>query len=369
MSTIAVIPGQARAARFYAPGDVRIETVPVPTPGPGEVLVRVLVAATCGTDLKAWRRGHPVMLGTPPAPFGHEYAGEIVAVGEGASRWRPGMLVVGANSAPCDRCFYCLRERQSQCEQLRFWNGAYAEYALIPGEIVARNLYQIPDTVDPAAAALAEPLACALHGVADARVRAGDTVVILGDGPLGLLLLAAARGRGATVLVLGHHDARLALARRWGADVALNSTKDDNLTHELAALRERCNQGRGADAVFEAAGRQETWALAPMLARPGGIVDLFGGRPAGETFTVDTYAIHYEERTLLGTFHHTPGHFAAAVEAIVSGAIPAGDLISGEVPLEGLIDAFARLGRGEGIKYAVRPTLIAAASTRPGENP
>jgi L-iditol 2-dehydrogenase len=362
------IPAHAWAARFYAPGDVRIETAPVPAPGPGEVLVRVLVAATCGTDLKAYRRGHPVMLGALPAPFGHEYAGEIVATGDGVQRWRTGMRVVGANSAPCGRCFYCERQIHSQCENLRFWNGAYAEYALIPSRIVERNLYPIPDTIDPAAAALAEPLACALHGVEAAGVSRGDTVVILGDGPLSLLLLAGARLRGAHVLMLGHHDERLALARRWGAVQAFNTAGDDQLERTSRELRESCNQGRGADVVFEAVGRSETWQLAVTLARPGGTVNLFGGLPRNTMVTLDAFGLHYEERTVMGTFHHTPVYFAKAVAAITSGEVPAGELISGEIPLEGLLDAFARLERGEGLKYAVRPAPAAAALPTDAEN-
>ncbi|HEV2236063.1 MAG TPA: alcohol dehydrogenase catalytic domain-containing protein [Ktedonobacterales bacterium] len=356
----AVIPSQARAARFHAPGDVRIETVPVPAPGPGEVLVRVLAATTCGTDLKAYRRGH-FMLGTLPAPFGHEYAGEIVAIGAGVRRWQPGMRVVGANSAPCGHCFFCAREQPSQCENLRFWNGAYAEYALIPRRIVARNLYLVPDSINPAAAALAEPLACALHGVEAAWVVNDDVVLIVGDGPLGLLLLAAARLRGARVIMLGHHAERLALTRKWGAESVFDTTGDDTLERTAGDLLEQCNEGHGADVVFEAVGRPETWDLALTLARPGGTVCLFGGRAHGDTVTVDAHALHYEERMIVGAFHHTPRTFARAVEAIVSREVPAGDLLSGDVPLEGLVDAFTRLARGEGIKYAIRPLPPATA--------
>jgi L-iditol 2-dehydrogenase len=346
---------------------VRIETVPVPPPGPGEVLVRVLAATTCGTDLKAYRRGHR-MLDTPPAPFGHEYAGEVVAVGAGVAHWRAGMRVVGANSAPCGRCFYCLRQQQSQCEQLRFWNGAYAEYALVPRPIVSQNLYHVPDTVNPAAAALAEPLACALHALEAAQVAEHDIVLILGDGPLGLLLLAAARRCGARVLVLGHHDARLALARRWGAWRNFSTAGDDHLERARGALLGDCNGGRGADVVFEAVGRPQTWDLALTLARPGGTICLFGGRAAGDTVTVDAHALHYEERTVIGTFHHTPAYFAQAVAAIVRGEVPAGDLISGDVALEDLVATFARLERGEGIKFAVRPVPAATAETGGSEN-
>jgi L-iditol 2-dehydrogenase len=349
------IPHTARAARFYAPRDVRVETVRVPAPGPGEVLVRVLAAATCGTDLKAFRRGHPVLLGPPPAPFGHEYAGEVVAVGADVARWQPGMRVVGANSAPCGACFYCRRGRESLCERLALWNGAYAEYALIPAPIVARNLYALPTGLAPEVAALAEPLACALHGIEDGGVQSGDTVAIIGSGPLGLLLLAGARLRGARVILAGRRAERLALAQRWGAAVVLDAAATGEGAGQAAAIRAATEGGRGADVVFEAVGRPEVWQTAALAARPGGVVDLFGGCPGGSTATFDTQALHYGERTLKGTFHHTPRHFAAALNAIASGAITAGDLLSGAVPLEALVPALERLERGEGIKYTIVP--------------
>lgn len=349
-----LLPAESRAARFYAPRDVRIERVAVPRPGRGEVLVRVLAATTCGTDLKAYRRGHPVLLGSPPAPFGHEYAGEIVAVGTGVAAWQPGMRVVGANSAPCGACFFCARGRESLCEQLALWNGAYADYALIPAPIVARNLHALPSGVDPAAAALAEPLACALHGIEDAGVAAGDTVAILGSGPLGLLLLAAARLRGARVILSGRRAERLALAERWGAAVVLEAAATLASEDQASAIRAYTADGRGADVVIEAVGRPEVWQTAALAARRGGRIDLFGGCPAGSTVAFDTAALHYGERTLIGTFHHTPRHFAAALAAIASGAVPASDLLSGSAPLEALVPTLERLERGEGIKYVIQ---------------
>jgi L-iditol 2-dehydrogenase len=315
----------------------------------------VLAATTCGTDLKAYQRGHPVVLGPPPAPFGHEYAGEVVAVGPGVTRWVRGQRVVGANSAPCGACFYCAREQEILCERLKLWNGAYAEYALVPADIVARNLYALPPGLAPAAAALCEPLACALHAVDDAGVRAGDTAAIFGGGPLGLLLLAAARRRGARVVLCGRRQGRLDLARRWGADVVLDAAVTGEGEAQARAIRDQTPDGRGADVVFEAVGRPEVWATAVAASRPGGMVDLFGGCASGTTVTLDTYALHYEARTLKGTFHHTPRHFAAALAAIADGSIPAGELITGTLTLDDLVPAFERLERGEGIKYVVRP--------------
>jgi len=171
------------------------------------------------------------------------------------------------------------------------------------------------------------------------------------------------------VLVLGHHNARLAQARRWGARKALNTSGDDTVSSRAAReVRESCNAGRGADVVFEAVGRAETWQLALSLSRPGGTINLFGGRPTGDSFTMDAFAMHYEERTVLGAFHHTPATFARAIEVIASGAVPTGDLLSGTMPLDQLPHAFARLERGEGIKFAVRPTPVATTGPDHGEN-
>src|SRR5215469_9944844 len=171
------------AAMFYAPLDVRLEERPCPQPGPGEVLLQVAAATTCGTDLKTFRRGHPVLFQRTPAGFGHEVAGIVAATGAGVTRCTEGDAVVVANSAPCLNCFYCQRGRFSLCEDLLLLNGAYAEYLLVPARIVQQNLYRLPPATSFIAAALSEPLACALHGIAESDLHAGDTVAILGAGP------------------------------------------------------------------------------------------------------------------------------------------------------------------------------------------
>src|SRR6266849_4388483 len=210
------------AALFYAPLDVRLEERPVPQPGPGEVLLQVAAATTCGTDLKTFRRGHPVLFQRTPAGFGHEVAGIVAASGSGVTQCKEGDAVVVANSAPCLACFYCRRGRFSLCEDLLLLNGAYAEYLLVPARIVQQNLYRLPASTSLLAAALSEPLACALHGVDKSEIQAGDTVAVLGAGPLGLLLAAVAHQRGARVIITGHGSERLALARHLGADVVLD---------------------------------------------------------------------------------------------------------------------------------------------------
>jgi L-iditol 2-dehydrogenase len=176
-----------------------------------------------------------------------------------------------------------------------------------------------------------------------------------------LLLLAAAQLRGARVILAGRHAQRLAVARRWGAAIVLDAAETGEGASQVAALRAVTEGGRGADIVFEAIGRPETWQVAVACARPGGTVDLFGGCPGGSTVTFDTFPLHYEERTLKGTFHHTPRHFGAAVEAIVTGVVHTADLISGGVALDDLVPTFERLERGEGLKYAIRPAPRASA--------
>jgi L-iditol 2-dehydrogenase len=297
-----------RALRFHGPGDLRVEEVPRPEPGPGDVLVQVEVALTDGTDAKAFRRGHPLLLAELPSPFGHEFCGIDVASGR---------RVVAANSAPCGECAPCRRGEETLCENLQpFLNGAYAEYLLVPRRIAERNLLPVPPGLPSEVAALVEPLACCLRGVERAEVEAGQTVAVLGPGPIGLMLCAAAKDAGAHVVSVGGRPERRELAREFGAVPG---------------------DGRGADAVIEAVGTDEAWRDALELVRPGGTVVFFGGRELG----VDTFRLHYEELTLRGAFHHTPRHVRAALAFLASGAYPWERLITHQVGLEQVAGLFA----------------------------
>jgi L-iditol 2-dehydrogenase len=352
------------AAMFYGPMDVRMEQRPIPQPGPGEVLLQVAVAATCGTDVKTYRRGHPLLFRQTPAGFGHEVAGLVAAIGAGVTQCREGDAVVVANSAPCQQCFYCRHGRLSLCEDLHFLNGAYAEYLLVPGRIVSKNLYQLSPGTSFAAAALTEPLACALHGIDASEMMSGDTVVILGSGPLGLLLVAAAKLRGAYVIVTGHGADRLTLANHFGADVVIDvttfSSQEQNTT-----IRSLTSAQRGADVVIEAVGTPETWTLATTLARPGGLVNLFGGCPAGTQVSLDTHPLHYSELTLKGVFHHTPGYFAQALELITEHRIDVEALITAYMPLESTLTALELLLHKQGVKYALIPPAFQQPQSLP----
>jgi L-iditol 2-dehydrogenase len=297
-----------RALLYHGPGDLRVEEVPRPEPGPGDVLVQIEVALTDGTDAKAFRRGHPLLLEETPSPFGHEFCGVDV---------ESGRRVVAANSAPCGGCAPCRRGEETLCEDLRpFLNGAYAEYLLVPARIASRNLLPVPPGLAPEVAAMTEPLACCLRGVERAELEPDRTVAVLGPGPIGLMVCAAAKDAGAHVVAVGGRAERRELAREFGAEPG---------------------EGRGADVVIEAVGTAEAWRDALELVRPGGTVVFFGGRE----IAVDTFRLHYEELTLRGAFHHTPRHVRAALAFLASGAHPWDRLVTHRVGLEGVAGLFA----------------------------
>jgi L-iditol 2-dehydrogenase len=313
-----------RALRFYGPGDVRLEDVPRPEPGPGDVLVEVEVALTDGTDLKSFRRGHPRILDQLPAPFGHEFCGVDVSSGR---------RIVSANSAPCGHCAPCQAGRETLCQRLDFLAGAYAEYILVPERIAAVNLHPVPDRLVAEVAALLEPLACCLHGIERADVQPGSVVAVLGTGPIGLMLCACVADAGGWPVTVGGRPERHALAPAFGA---------------------RPGDPRDADVVIEAAGTAEAWRDALELVRPGGTVLFFGGLEHGAELSVDAFRLHYEELTLRGSFHHEPRHVRAALAFLASGAYPWERLITHEVPLEGVAGLFSDPPR-DYLKAAVRP--------------
>ena len=336
---------------FLGPGQLELRDVPIPDPGPGEVVVKVVAALTCGTDLKGYLRGHRLFV--PPMPFGHEFAGLISAVGAGVAGWRAGDAVTAANSAPCNTCFYCRRSRQQLCEDLdnRFNWGAFAESIRVPAHIVAQNMRRVPAALPFAQAALIEPLACALHGVRDAEIQLGDTVAIIGAGAQGLMQVQLARTRGAgQVIVIGRAHGRLERARQLGAHITISTLDDD----PIARVRE-LTSGRGADIVLESAGSAATWQLALALARPGATAVMFSGLPGGTEVPFDATRLHYGEVTIKGCFHHTPRLVEQALDLLATGVVDGGALIDGQIPLAQVEDGLQRMARSEVIKLAVIP--------------
>jgi L-iditol 2-dehydrogenase len=344
-----------KAVLFYAPGDIRFEEIDRPRAGPGEVVVQIRAALTCGTDLKTFKRGHPVIIKRVPSVFGHEFAGVVAEVGPDVTErtgFTAGQRVVAANSAPCGHCFYCRRDRTSLCENLEFVNGAYAEYIAVPARIVEQNLLLIPEGVTFKQAAMVEPLACAVHGIERSRIDLGDTVCIIGHGPIGLMFTQLAKLKGAQVIVVGRNPFKLEKARHLGADALVDITA---VPDPVEAVRHLTAGERGVDVAIEAVGTPETWEQAIAMTRPGGLVNLFGGCKSGTSCQVDTRRLHYEELDIIGVFHHTPRYVRTALDLIDNRQIDVDALITHEMPLERLQEALRLVDRGDALRVAITP--------------
>jgi len=341
------------AGVLYGKEDVRVEQVDIPRLAPDEVLVKVKVALTCGTDLKVWRQGFHARMITPPAVFGHELAGVIEAVGQEVDEFRVGQRVVASNSAPCGECHFCHKDLENLCEKLLFNNGAYAEYIKIPGAIVRKNLLEIPKHLSFRDAALVEPLACVLRGLEESNVHRRDHVVVVGMGPIGLMFIRLAKLRGARVLALGRRRSQLDQALAMGADDVLNVTE---VADVVSAVRAMTPGGGGVDVAIEAVGTPTTWQWATGMVRKGGTVNFFGGCPSGSTVQLDTVLLHYSEITLKATFHHTPYYIRRALDCIATGDIGAVDLVTNEAPLSELPAVLRHLQNRNGdLKTAILP--------------
>ena len=345
--------GLMRAAVLHGKEDVRTERVAVPRLEPGDVLLRTRVALTCGTDAKVFRRGYHAKMIVPPAVFGHEMAGVVEEVAPGVEGWVPGTPVVAANSAPCGECYYCRHEMSSLCDDLLFWNGAYAEFARIPARVVSKNLLPLEEGVDFREAAMVEPLACVIRGVEESWIGRGQSVAVIGTGPIGLMFVALARMRGAHVVAAGRRRERLDKATEMGAEGTVSPRAGEDLA-EL--LRQRSPDGRGADVVIEAVGLPETSEAAVRSVRKGGVVQLFGGCPADTKIGIDSQRLHYQELTIKSTFHHTPESVRKAFRLIADGHIDPNAFITAEEPLERLPEVLGGMASGAaGLKTAILP--------------
>jgi L-iditol 2-dehydrogenase len=340
-----------KAAVLYGRGDVRIEDVDVPRPGPGEILLRTRAALTCGTDVKVFRRGYHARMIRPPALFGHEAAGVVEEVGPGVESVAPGQRVVVANSAPCGDCPYCAADRPNLCDDLLFWNGAYAQFARIPARIVEKNTLPFDGGLGFHEAALVEPLACVVRGIEDCDIRPGQCVAILGAGPIGLMLVRLATLRGARVFAVGRNAGRLLAARSLGAVASLALEQDADAAEVLSAL----DGGLGPEVVIEAVGLPQTSDAALRSVRKGGLVNLFAGCPADARVSLDAQRLHYQEVTVKSTFHHTPRAIRQALRLIEERQVDASKLVTGEATLRELPAVLSRLAAGaDGLKTAIR---------------
>jgi L-iditol 2-dehydrogenase len=343
-------PEKMQATVYMGPGELEYRTMDVPELGPGDVLVRVNRALICGTDLKTYRRGHPKYV--PPTLFGHEFAGEIVTVGDQVERFQAGMRVVAANTAPCNRCYYCKRGQHNLCDDLMVNLGAFAEFIRVPERIVQQSMFAIPDTLLNEHAAAMEPLACVVHGQDLLQIQPGESVVIIGaGGPIGLMHLQLALRQGASpVIAVDLSKNRLKTAAQQGATVTVNP-KEENAEQIVRDLTE----GRGADVVIESAGAKQAWLDAVTMARKGGRVQWFGGLAGGTEIPVDAVRVHYDELTLYGVYHATPLTFERAFHMIAQGVVDIQPMITGELPLARLEEALNMMLHGECIKMAIEP--------------
>lgn len=318
----------------------------------GEVRIDIQAALTCGTDLKVFRRGYHAKMIVPPAVFGHELSGVISELGEGSSEpgWRKGDRVVVANSAPCGECFFCRNQQENLCDDLLFLNGAYAESIVVPPRLVERNLLRLKPETSFVDAALTEPLACVVQGIEDLKLCAGQRLLVIGSGPIGLMFVAIAKDLDCAVTVAGRGEYRLQTARRLGACQVVEVTGKPDLIEAVET------EAKSAfDVVIEAVGKPETWEAAARLVRKGGVVNFFGGCPSGTRVSLDTALIHYSSLRLLASFHHTPRTIRRALELIETGVIKAADFVDGEWPLSRLPELFQSMAAGNrAVKTLIR---------------
>jgi L-iditol 2-dehydrogenase len=337
-----------RAAVLLGKEHIRVEDVASHPLKAGEARIQIEAALTCGTDLKVFKRGYHARMIIPPALFGHEFAGVISELAPDVAGWRLGDRVAVANSAPCGQCFFCRNHQENLCDDLLFLNGAYAKSIVVPARLVQKNLLRLKPETDFCDAALVEPLACVVQGIEDTRLRRGQSVLVIGAGPIGLMFVALARHLGCRVTVAGRGKKRLETAQRLGAEVVLK-------VGEQSGLGEAIPRGAGFDVVIEAVGKPETWEAAVRLVRKGGTVNFFGGCPSGTTVSLDTGLIHYSNLTLLASFHHTPRTVRRALEYVEAGVVRADDFVDGECSLTELPMLFRSMASGNrSVKTLVR---------------
>lgn len=330
-----------KAAVFHGIGDLRLEEVPMPTINNEEVLVRIHACSICGSDMRILRNGHKLI--TPPMITGHEMAGEVVEVGKNVEGWAPGDRFTVATSVPCLDCRACDHGYFNICENLKGvgfnWPGGFAEYTVMPKEVLrANNLIHLPDSLSYREASISEPLACVVNGQELTRVGEGDTVVVIGAGPIGCMHMAMAKQHGAKQVIAVEVSApRLEQAKKVGADICIDASAGDS----VAAVRD-VTKGWGADCVIVAAGAIKAQEDGIKMAARRGRVNLFGGVPkTADGLKMDSNVVHYEEVFVHGSYGSTATQHKHALELLASGKIDPKVFISKTLPFENILDGFA----------------------------
>lgn len=340
-----------KIAQLTGPGVIEFRDVACPEPAEGEIVIRMHAALTCGTDLKTFERGHPRL--PFPLTLGHEVAGTVAAAGKGVDRFREGDAIACVPTAPCKMCRLCRRGRESLCPDAvgRFMSGAFAEYVRVPAHIVRENVFLRPKHIAAHEAAALEPLSCVLHGASRIHLRAADSVVIIGDGAIALMFAQVARlltpGK---ILLAGKHATRLDVARRLDFGTVIDAS-DNGLYDPVMEWTD----GSGADIIVECVGRPNVWEAASQLAGTAGELLFFGGCAAGTRVSFETYRVHYEEIDVKGAFHYGLADVRAAWDMLHDRVVDVGSLITHQLPLDRLLDAFELARSRTAIKVAVSP--------------
>lgn len=342
-----------RAVVYHAPGDVRVEAIPLPVAGEGELLVKVDACAVCGTDFKAHAAGNPRI--AAPMVMGHEFTGLITEAR--AAGFAVGERVVMATSVSCGECAYCRRGWRNLCADLRpmgfGYPGGMAEYTVIPRRAVDNgHVVKVPAGLPATVAALAEPVSCTVNAMANCNLTPGDVVVVVGAGPMGILNALTARASGASKVLLAEvNPARLEQARPFGFDRLV-----DPQTEDLAALVKAETDGLGADIALVAAPAAAPQEQALGLVRKRGTVCLFASLPSGRSdLTIDSRPLHYNELRVVGSSDSTPAQVARAVELLAEPAMHADKLASHVLPFERVLDAFELMRTGACLRVVLTP--------------
>jgi L-iditol 2-dehydrogenase len=335
-------------AFLSSPSLIELKEVPDPEPSEDEVVISVKVALTCGTDLKAYLRGHNLI--PMPGPFGHEFSGTVAKAGKNVKRFSEGDEVMAVHSAPCLSCPYCERGLFNLCQRImeRKVLGAYSEYVLLPGHIVSQNVYVKPTSLTHEDAAFLEPLSCVVHPYRKVDIDQIANVLVIGAGPIGLLHLEVLMKQGIEVFVCDLNSERLSLARTLGAA---------GIAHpeEMSLLVDDWTRNVRFDMVVECTGNIEVWESSIHLVRRGGIVILFGGCEKGSHVRYPADRLHYDELSLLGSFHFTPEDVMHAYTLLTDHCLNLKPFVTGHYDLRNITDAFRDLSEGKGIKYAIKP--------------
>ncbi|HMK49990.1 MAG TPA: alcohol dehydrogenase catalytic domain-containing protein [Thermodesulfovibrionales bacterium] len=343
------------------PGLIELRELETPSPSRGEILVRVMAALTCGTDLKAFKRGHPVI--PMPGVFGHEFSGVVAKVGSGVRNFRVNDEIMAVHSAPCLECRYCRKRLYNLCENIMLTKvlGAFSEYVLLPSHIVRQNVFLKPHNISFEEAAFLEPLSCVVHGMNSLGVKKGDRALVIGAGPIGLLHLLLLKLRGAQVTVADKHTSKLRVARELGSDY-IHRVAGNKMPGHQQRIKSRLSDPKGDsgfigfDYVFECTGIPEVWEESAGYVRRGGTVVLFGGCRSGASVTYDASRLHYDEITLKGVFHFSPEDVRKAYELLCGRNLNVSRLITGSYTMNHVSKAFVRLAKGRGIKFSFKPS-------------